>query len=237
MVKKINILAVDDDPNILDSFRVLMEDNNDAVLLPSASFDQAKNICQNNAIDLAFIDVVLPEVDGYEICKTLKNNSNASKAVFVLMSAEKHYLVDRIRARKVGADEFLLKPFDLFEVDLIIKNKIKRLQDKINPNIINSGNFSVNKIDDTLLFSGKEINLTTLESDLLAYFLQHPEKFIQVNEIIENVWLEKVTDGNVRQAIFYLRLKIEPDPTNPIFLVSERLRGYIFYPQGIPVLR
>src|SRR5918911_273422 len=111
MKDKYNILVVDDDPNVLDSFQVLLDGMENCKFYQASSFSQAKNIVDKEVINLAMVDIILPETDGYEICKTLKKHPNAAKAYFILMSADKQHLLDRIKAYKVGAQEFLAKPF------------------------------------------------------------------------------------------------------------------------------
>src|SRR5690606_37778383 len=125
MNPKYNILAIDDDPYILDALQVVVEDIEDCQFYSAVSFKKAEEILNNKIINLAMVDIVLPEIDGYEICKALRSNPNSKKAYIILMSGDKNQLLDRIKALRVGAQEFLSKPFDLKEVELIINSKIE----------------------------------------------------------------------------------------------------------------
>jgi DNA-binding response OmpR family regulator len=244
MKDKYNILVVDDDPYVLDAFQVILDGMENCNFFSAASFSHAKEIIESEIINLAFLDIVLPEIDGYEICKYLKNHHNGHKAYFILMSADKNHLLDRIKAYKVGAQEFLAKPFDLKEAELIIMSKIEfYLQTKdqpIDPTIITSGKFLIDDKTKKVMMGKEEVNLTSMEYNLLKFLLLNPEEFLELDKIITGIWREdnqsSSTADNARHLIGKLRVKIEKDSKNPVYLVNSKRNGYIFYPSGAPTV-
>lgn len=238
-----NILVVDDDPYVLDAFQVILDGMENCNYYSACSFSQAKEIVDKEVINLAIVDIILPETDGYEICKTLKKHPNVSKAYYILMSADKHHLLDRIKAYKVGAQEFLAKPFDLKEVELIILSKIEyhlqTIDQPVDSNIITLGKFLIDDKTKKAKLGREEIDLTSMEYNLLKYLLNNPEEFLDLDKIIHGIWgddHQSSTSDNARHLIGKLRTKIETDPRDPIYLVNSKKNGYIFYPSGAPTV-
>ncbi len=243
MKEKYNILVVDDDPYILDSFQVILDGMDNCNLYSACSFSQAKEFVDKSVINLAIVDIILPETDGYEICRTLKKHPNSSRAYYILMSADRHHLLDRIKAYKAGAQEFLSKPFELKEAELIIMSKIEyHFQTKdfpVDSTVITLGKFLIDDKTRKAKLGKEVLELTSMEYNLLKYFLYNPEEFIELDKIIEGIWGEdnqSSTADNARHLIKNLRGKIEPDTANPKYIINSKRSGYIFYPSGAPTV-
>ncbi len=242
MQDKFNILVIDDDPYVIDAFELILEDMDNCNLFSFVSFSQAKELVNKEKINLALIDIVLPEIDGYEVCRILKQHQNANKAYFILMSADKHQLLDRIKAYKVGAQEFLSKPFDLKEVELIILSKIEfqqQTKDKTfeeTENFISVGKFLLDEKKRVATLGNTPLDLTKMEYDLLKFLISNPEKNLDIDDIIAGVWrdLKHATSDNARSLVHRFRTKIESDPKKPYYLINSKTSGYIFYPSGSP---
>lgn len=242
MQNEYNILVIDDDPFIIDAFRVIFEDMDNCTFYPSLNFQQGKKIIEEKIINLAIVDIVLPDSDGYEICRFIKKEPNSSNAHIILMSCDKNQVLDRIMAFKVGAQDFISKPFELLEVELMIKSKIeyhlKSQRTASDKPILSSGKFLIDSALKQVKIEQNEIDLAPLEYKLLTFFLSNTEKLIELDEILVNVWggRYETSPENVRQRIFKLRKKIEKDPGNPVYLVNAKSSGYIFYPEGKPLM-
>jgi DNA-binding response OmpR family regulator len=243
MNEKYNILVIDDDPYILDSFQVILSDMENCNFYCAASFNQAVEIVDKSVINLAIVDIVLPEIDGYEICRNLKKHPNAAGAYFILMSADRHHLLDRLKAYKAGAQEFMSKPFELKEVELIIMSKIEyhfQTKDQTSENtIITLGKFLIDDKTKKVMLGKEKIELTHMEYNLLKFFINNPEEFLELDKIVPAVWGEdnqSSTGDNARHLISKLRNKIEEEPKTPIYIVNSKRNGYIFYPSGAPTV-
>jgi len=236
-----NILVIDDDPQIIESFELIGTELEDCKFFCFTKPNQGIKIVDHTIINLLIVDIVLPNTNGYDICKEIKLKPNASRAYCILMSSDKNHLLDRIRAYKVGAQEFLHKPFDLKEAELIIRSKYEYyLQNKgeINTDVFTIGKFVVNNKYQQINIGEKSIELTPLEFNLLKFFLLNPEKRLDLNDIVRDVWGEFTESSfeSARSLIYRLRTKIEPEPKNPIYITSKKNVGYIFYPSGVPII-
>jgi two-component system response regulator VanR len=239
MENKYNILVIDDDPLITDAFRVIFEDMENCRFYPAHSFNRAKEIVDETGINLAIIDIVLPEADGYEICRLFSQHPNCSGAYFMLMSADKHHLHDRIKAFKAGAQDFIAKPFDLLEVELMIKRKINyQLKSKeaetVVKSVVSAGKFLLDDVLKKVMIGENEIEVAPMEYKLLKFFLENPVRQVEINELITKVWggVHKTSAESVRQMVYKLRNKIEKESKTPVYLANAKNCGYIFYPEG-----
>lgn len=241
-----NILVVDDDTHVIESFELIVGELNNCKLFYTTKPENAPKIVLENKIDLLFIDIVLPNTTGYDVCKELRVLSNASKAYCILMSSDRKQLLDRIRAYKVGAQEFLIKPFDLKEVELLIKSKIEFFiqnntnnQEKEKSYLNTFGKFILDEKNQEIKIGKQKLDLTPIEYSILKFFLSKDSEIIEIEDISKKVWEEgsyQLTAENFRTHIYRLRQKIEPDPKNPIYLVSKKNLGYIFYCTGLSFL-
>ena len=241
MANKYNILIVDDEPDVLDIFEVIIEGIEECKLFTAINFAKAKDIVSKNVINLAIIDVVLGETDGYTVCKALSEIPNAGEAYFILMSSDRYHLIDRIKAFNAGALEFLSKPFDLKEVELIINSKIKFFNKIKSPEpkpenqyILTAGKFLIDDRIQNLVVGDQVISLSNNEYNILKFFIKNQERIIPIEEININLWDNCTTPENIRSVIHRLRTKIEHNPQKPLYIVNAKGTGYIFYPTGDP---
>ena len=171
----------------------------------------------------------------------LKKHPHTTSAYYILMSAQKQDLLDRLRSYQLEAQDFIAKPFDIHEMELKLKSKVNYLK-KVKPllqeeqkSCYQVGAFYLDQGLRHILQAGLELKLTQMEYLLLEYLILNPATILTTQQIIDVVWRQKndvyqITDLNVRALIHKVRNKIEPDPTQPIHLVNSRSNGYIFYP-------
>lgn len=239
--RKYNILAVDDDVSIIKIFESVGELLENCNIFTAVDYKTAFEIVKNNIIHIIFIDIVFPENrdGGYDIGKKFQEIQNTSASYYIFMSSEKNELVNRLKAYTSGAQDFISKPFDISDIEILIKSKTEYFEKRkillSEPDLnIKLGLFSLDSMLKTLTIGNKKINLTVLEYKLMEYFVSNSEKACTIQDIIDGVWenSDKTTPDNARTFIYKLRVKIEENPKQPVFIVNSKSHGYIFYPFG-----
>ena len=187
----------------------------------------------NGDIDIAILDIMMPEVDGLAVCKEIRD-SNPN--IGIIMLTAKTQEMDKITGLMMGADDYVTKPFSPSElmarVDALYRRVCvnKDVSGKTNEadHIVRSGDFALNLRNRTLTKNGKLIELTQVEIQILEYFLSNQGAALDRNDILQRVWGEnyfgedKVVDVNIRR----LRMKIEDEPSNPVHLTTVWGMGY-----------
>ena len=227
------ILIVDDDPNIREVL---------SVLLSSEGFDvdEAENgkvavekIYNDQPVDLMILDIMMPEMDGVEVCARVMQHSQ----VPVLFLTAKSQDQDKVEAYTKGGDDFLVKPFSQTELLMKIKSLIRRHNeyDKITTEVKddNTEVLSENVIVDVRTRSVRKddvrINLTDKEFDILRYFMDHKGDVVQNKDLYESVWGEKYlpSAGNtIMVHVLNLRKKLEDDINKPKIIKTVWGKGY-----------
>lgn len=187
--------------------------------------------------DVALLDIMMPELDGLEVCKYLRQQSST---IGIIMLTAKSQEMDKVRGLLVGADDYVIKPFSPSElmarIDAIYRRVTvnKDLADKSRNvgDIVTSGTFVLNLRNRTLSKNGISIELTQVEFQLMEYFMSNPGVSLGRLEILKHVWGdayygdEKVVDVNIRR----LRMKVEDDSSNPAHLTTVWGYGYKWTP-------
>jgi len=189
---------------------------------------------QNNGdFDIALLDVMMPGIDGFEVCKRLRAKS---KSMGIIMLSAKSQEMDKVGGLMIGADDYITKPFATTEliarVDAIYR-RVSMTSEKAAPvTEIQSGPFLLNEKSRTLSKNGELIDLTQVEFQIMEYFIKNPNVALERNEILNKVWGDnyfgdvKIVDVNIRR----LRIKIEDDPSNPRYLTTVWGFGYKWIP-------
>lgn len=182
-------------------------------------------------IDMALLDIMMPVMDGLELCKELRSRD---KNIGIIMLTAKTQEMDKVTGLLVGADDYVTKPFSPTElmarVDAVYRRVIMNKENKESdsPTIITLGEFVLDLRSRTLKKSGKPIDLTQVEFQIIEYFFHNPEAALSRTDILNKVWgdsyfgEEKVVDVNIRR----LRMKVEDDPSVPKHLVTIWGHGY-----------
>ena len=182
----------------------------------------------NPDICLALLDVMLPDIDGFEVCRRIR--AIGSKMGIIMLTA-KSQEIDKVTGLMTGADDYVTKPFSPAELTARVDALIRRLgvdEDEKSASEIVSGPFVLNTRNRTLEKSGQRLKLTQIEYQLMKLFLENPGKALSREEILTAVWGNdfsgelKTVDVNIRR----LRIKIEADPTEPEYLTTVWGYGY-----------
>ena len=187
----------------------------------------------NQNPDLILLDVMLPGIDGWEVCKKVRAHSN----VPIIMLTEREDEVDKILGLELGADDYITKPYSVRELTARVKANLRRSAiDNLPPvpaedvNTITSGDLSINIERYEVSKSGTVIDITLREFELLKFLAMQPEKIFSREKLLENVWGYEYY-GDVRTVdvtVRRLREKIEDDPSMPKYIITKRGVGYYF---------
>ncbi len=180
--------------------------------------------------DVVLLDIMMPEMDGLEVCKRLRS---ISQTVGIIMLTAKTQEIDRVTGLLVGADDYVSKPFSPSElmarVDAIYRRvEMNKNREEPQKSVVELGEFVLNLRDHTLTKNGINIELTQVEFQIIEYFFTNVGAALTRTDILNRVWgkkyfgEEKVVDVNIRR----LRMKVEDEPSNPKHLVTVWGLGY-----------
>ncbi|MCI0770960.1 MAG: response regulator transcription factor [Chloroflexi bacterium] len=223
-----HILVVDDDPTISDVVaRYLRGDGFDvAVALDGqAALDQANETYP----DLVVLDLMLPKVDGLEVCRRLRALGN----VPIIMLTAKGEEMDRLIGLNLGADDYMTKPFSPRELVARVKAVLRRTAAMPEPyegDTLRFDELSINPLTRQVVAADKDVELTAKEFDVLLYLAQHPKQVFSREQLLNDVWdyLYAGDTSTVTVHIRRLREKIERDPARPRFIQTVWGVGYKF---------
>ena len=184
----------------------------------------------NPDIDLIILDIMLPGMNGFDICKKLRSNGIRTP---VIMLTAKGQEIDRVVGLEIGADDYVTKPFSPRELQARVKAVLRRMEAELDDkteNLYRSGGLEVNFRQYECRKNEKEISLTAHEFGLLKYLIQNRGQVIDRNELLDKVWGKDVfvTPHTVDTHMANLRKKIEDDPSQPRLIISIRGVGYKF---------
>lgn len=219
------ILIIEDDPTILR----VVKDNCAArghQVITAQEGESGLDLALNRGPDLVLLDLMLPKINGYEICRAVR----AEKLDMpILMLTAKGQEEDIVRGLELGADDYITKPFSMRELMARVQAFLRRHRAGATP-AYEFGNCRLDTVSHRLIKDGAEVPLTTKEYRLLEYFLQRPGRALTRDSIMNAVWGNAVivTSRSVDRCVTTLRSKVEPDPHRPTFIHTIREIGYRF---------
>lgn len=223
------ILVVEDEANIR-SFLVVNLSISDFHVIEASSGEEALKICKTDMPDVAILDIMLPGMDGYELCQKLRKKS---ESMAIIMLTAKGQDMDKIVGLDLGADDYMVKPFNPMELISRIRailRRIKATSKTKDEDVISIKKLKLNKYSQKLYKDDIELNLTNREIALMIVFMENVDKAFTRDELLNLAWGEdffgdyKTVDVHVRR----LREKIEEDPSNPEFIKTVWGHGYRF---------
>ena len=230
----LKVLVVDDEENIIELIRLGLRYEGFEVAVASDG-EQALAQAQRTNPDLIILDILMPGIDGLEVCRRLRNNPTTSD-VPILMLTAKDDVSERIAGLQAGADDYLTKPFDFYELVERIKailrrqNRAKSAQSSGEAGqILTFSDLAMNTATREVTRKDKLIELTATEYNLLHLFMSHPRQVLDRQTILNRVWgYDFLGETNIIEVyVRYLREKIEDLPSSPRLIVTVRGVGYI----------
>jgi two-component system phosphate regulon response regulator PhoB len=179
--------------------------------------------------DLILLDVMLPDADGFELCRQIRQ-SPGLKRIPVLFLTARSEEVDRVLGLEIGGDDYMTKPFSPRELVARVKAHLRREEMDTEPSIQEIGPFRLDCNGHRVYQGERELTLTATEFNLLEFFLTHPGRAYSRDQLLEAVWGEQrfVTPRTVDVHVRRLREQIEEQPDNPRYLTTVRGFGYRF---------
>jgi len=218
------ILAVEDDERIRSAVKLALEDEGWTVD-EAESGEQAIEVFQRSNPDVVLIDIMLPGIDGFELCRTLRRTSD----VPVVMVTARNDTHDVVAGLEAGADDYLTKPFAPKELSARIRALLRRARPSAHGHTrLSFGDLELIPDEGKVLREGEEVHLTKTEFRLLCELAESPGKVLSREALLDKVWgYDYFGDGRLVDVhVRRLRTKVEADPANPRHVVTVRGLGY-----------
>lgn len=227
------ILIVEDELSIRSFIRLNLKKKGYEVL-EASSGEEALDLFQNNKTDIVLLDLMLPGIDGYQVCDKIRIYS---QSVGIIMLTARTQDEDKVKGLIQGADDYLTKPFRMTELEARIISLLRRLNYKevtVKEDYITSGPFLLDLANRKLTMEGEEVKVTPTEFSLLYFLVRHKNKAFERDDILNEIWgIDYIGDGKVVDVnVRRLRRKIEKDPSNPGYLCTEWGLGYLWREKG-----
>lgn len=228
MTRTAKVLVIDDDARLLRLLQVNLEAEGYTVVCASSGRAGFEALLGHGP-DALILDLMLPDMDGLELCERVREFSDVPIIILTARSEESHL----VEGFDVGADDYIAKPFSRDELLARLRAVLRRVgfseSVKRSPDIV-CGDLVLRSSDRRLVRSGEAIRLSHTEFKLLYFLMANAGRVLTTDELIARVWGAELIGNteSLRTYIRYLRQKIEPDPKNPRCIVAERGIGYVF---------
>lgn len=221
------ILVVDDETQIIRVMRRILSAHNYEIRTASEG-ESAFELFQDWQPDLIITDLQMPNMDGLELCRRLREISGVPIIVLSVRDEEKTI----VEALDTGADDYVTKPFGTNELLARVRSNLRRVPEKT-ADFIDIGDFYVDFAAHKVMVCGNEVHLTPKEFDLLSFLSKNPDKVLTHTFLLQKVWGSYYTESPeaLRVLIASLRKKIEPDFSHPKYILTEPWIGYRFIPK------
>lgn len=226
-VRDERILVVDDEPQIVRVLRRGLGSDGYEVR-SAADAESAMDIYRAWGPDLVITDLAMPDIDGVELCRTLRRASHVPIIILSVRGEE----AAKVRALDSGADDYVTKPFSMEELRARVRALLRRSSqpEAVQGEAFEAGDFSVEPALRRITVRGRELHLTPKEYDLLLFLLTHRDRVLTHRLILSEVWGNQSLEQNeyLRVFIAQLRRKIERNPASPQYIKTEPWIGYRF---------
>lgn len=220
------VLILEDEDNIR-SFVVINLKRSGYDVVEAASGQEALDQLQMNPdISVAILDIMLPDIDGFEVCRRIRATS---KQMGIIMLTARTQEMDKVTGLMTGADDYVTKPFSPAELMARVDALFRRIgKDGVTSDVLRQGPFTMNIRNHTLDKAGQRIRLTQVEYNIMKLFMLNPGRALSREDILSEVWGReyegelKIVDVNIRR----LRIKIEDDTANPSYITTVWGFGY-----------
>ncbi|MCC7358744.1 MAG: response regulator transcription factor [Anaerolineales bacterium] len=221
------ILVVDDDENTLWLIGTLLQHHGFEVVKTAAA-SEALELIRTQPVDLVLLDVMMPEMDGWEVCRRIRETTQ----VPIIFITAKSSVKDVVKGLEIGGDDYVVKPFDNHELLARIRTQLRRGTTERGADELNfaEGNLRINFHTREVSVYGKAVELTPKEFTLLSVLARNAGRVLTRSELITQTWGPEYGEANesLKLYIHYLRKKIERDANRPEFILTSRGIGYRF---------
>lgn len=228
------LLVVEDEEHLAAGLKLNLELDGHQVDVATTAREAGEHLLRADRYDAIVLDVQLPDVDGFELCRKLRASGNYTP---VIMLTARSAAEDRVHGLEVGADDYLVKPFELDELlarvrSLLRRRQWERAEEPTASGRVAFGRVSVDFDSHEVKVAGRVVSMTRLELDLLRYFVDNPGRVLSREELLEQVWKLRNYSSlrTVDNFISRLRRHFEADPSRPEHFLSVRGAGYKFVP-------
>jgi two-component system alkaline phosphatase synthesis response regulator PhoP len=222
------ILIIEDEPDLVKGLKLNLSDEGYDVDWADNGTEGLRKAVEE-APDLIILDIMLPEMDGLEVCRNLRQKNIY---IPVIMLTAKGGEIDKVVGLEIGADDYMTKPFSIRELLARIKARLRHTEKEVKsvPEIYSFGDIEIDFAKFKIKQKGKEQDLTSLEMDILKYFVIHRGEVVARNDLLDKIWGYESypTTRTVDNHILKLRKKIEDDPSHPRYILSVYGGGYRF---------
>lgn len=228
------VLVVDDEPHILELLRFNLEKNHYEVAVATNGL-QGLQMARQRKPALVILDLMMPELDGYQVCRELRADPELAAVPIIILTAKDQEL-DKVLGLELGADDYVTKPFSVRELLARIKAQlrrqaaVKRADVPLREHEVRAGDLVIRPSRFEVEVRGEPARLSRKEFNILYLMASHPGQVFTRNQLLEHVWGYDAFDGSrtVDVHIRYLRCKIEADPAHPEYIQTVRGLGYRF---------
>lgn len=225
------VLIIDDDKELCALMKKCVEQENLAAIVAGGGIEGLHILAENkDTCSLIILDIMMPDLDGFQVLQQVRQTSN----VPVLMLTAKSDEEDKVSGLRMGADDYLTKPFSINELMARVNSLIRRYT-TLNPFTVDIDSISlkdmvIDKLNRTVTVKDIPVSLTGKEFDLLLFLASNKGRVFTKKQIYSQVWEEEYAfdDSNIMSFISKLRKKIEPDPDHPFYILTVRGVGYRF---------
>jgi two-component system, OmpR family, KDP operon response regulator KdpE len=226
-MKKTLVLVVDDEVSIVKFLRANLEANGFDVVT-ALNGEEGLRTFEKELPDLVILDIMMPVMDGFEVCRRIREWSQ----VPIIMLSARGDERDKVKCLNLGADDYVTKPFGAGELTARVRAVMRRVEPSLPPvqSLFTTGNLIINFSQRRVTCSDKDIKLTPTEYNLLQELVMNKGKVLTHLHLLNKVWGQEYRDDTQYLHVFIgrLRTKLEPDPLNPIFILTVPRVGYQF---------
>lgn len=231
--KQYSILIADDEKEIVEILRLYLESSGLKVI---EAYDGSEALAavqsENDRIDIALVDIMMPKMDGYTLVRRIREKQN----IPIIIVSARNDDSGKILGLDLGADDYITKPFNPLEVVARVQAQLRRFYRLNTPgerqeNQITAGGLILDRLGCILNRNGLQVALTAIEFKILSLLMEHPGRVFTKSQIFEQVWeggFYESDDNTIMVHISKLREKMEDDPRNPVYLKTVRGLGYRF---------
>lgn len=221
------ILVIDDEELTMQLISILLERRGYEVIKAYRAEDGLRKAYRNHP-DLILLDIMMPDMDGWEVCRRLRELSD----VPIIFLTAKDDVRDVVKGLEMGADDYIVKPYDNNELAARVKTHLRRApKPSVSEELVfDNGNFRINFISREVRVRGNTVHLTPKEFNLLGVLARNAGRVITRTELVKEAWGPEYGDAidSLKLYIHYLRQKVEQDPQRPTYILTSRGVGYRF---------